>query len=57
LLVDRHEPHAFADALGVVLADAPLRQRMSQQAKAAASKFALPLAAAAYSRVFEEVLA
>jgi glycosyltransferase involved in cell wall biosynthesis len=57
LLVDRHEPHAFAAALSLVLADDHLRQRMSQQAKEAASKFALPLVAAAYSRVFEEVLA
>jgi len=57
LLVGDHEPGAFAEALRMVLDDDPLRQRMSRDAKQASAKFALPIVAAAYSRVFDEVLA
>ena len=51
LLVDRHEPHALAAALERVLSDAPLRERLSQGARASAQRFALPAIAAAYDRV------
>ena len=57
VLVDRHEPAALARALGRVLGDDVLRQRMSRQARQTALKFALPTVAAAYARVFEEALA
>ena len=57
LLVDRHEPAAFAAALERLLTDAPLRERMSQAARRAAERFALPAIAAAYDGAFTEVLA
>ena len=55
--VDRHEPAAFAAALERLLTDAPLRERMSQAARRAAERFALPAIAAAYDGAFTEVLA
>jgi glycosyltransferase involved in cell wall biosynthesis len=57
LLVERHEPEAVAAALERVLADASLRRRLSDAARRGAQRFALPAVAAAYERVFAEVLA
>jgi glycosyltransferase involved in cell wall biosynthesis len=57
LLVERHEPAQLAGALERVLIDDALRQRMSERSKHTALRFALPTVAAAYARVFDEVLA
>jgi glycosyltransferase involved in cell wall biosynthesis len=57
LLVNRHEPAAFAAALERVLSDRPFRGRMAEQASRSARRFALPIVAAAYDRVLREVLA
>ena len=57
LLVESHEPAVMAAALARVLSDDELRQRMSQAARVAAERFALPSIAAAYDRAFSEVLA
>ena len=56
LLVERHEPAAVAAALERILADAALRQRMSDTARRHAARFAAPSIAAAYERVFAEAL-
>jgi glycosyltransferase involved in cell wall biosynthesis len=55
--VERHEPAQLAGALERVLIDDALRQRMSERSKHTALRFALPTVAAAYARVFDEVLA
>jgi glycosyltransferase involved in cell wall biosynthesis len=57
LLVDAHEPATLAAALQRILVDHALRQRMSQEARRSAQKFALPAIATAYGRVFSEVIA
>jgi glycosyltransferase involved in cell wall biosynthesis len=57
LLVEHHEPAAVATALERLLKDDDLRRRMSQAARLTARRFALPAVAAAYDRVFHEVLA
>lgn len=57
LLVDAHEPATLAAALQRILVDHALRQRMSQEARRSAQRFALPAIATAYGRVFAEVIA
>ena len=57
LLVDRHEPAALAAALERVLQEPGLRTRMAAEARRSATRFALPVVASAYARLFEEVLA
>ena len=57
LLVDRHEPAALADALERVLEESGLRARLAAEARRTATRFALPVVAAAYDGVFREVLA
>jgi glycosyltransferase involved in cell wall biosynthesis len=52
LLVDRHDPATLAAALERVLADDGLRGRMAKAARQSAERFALPVVAAAYDRVF-----
>jgi glycosyltransferase involved in cell wall biosynthesis len=57
LIVERHEAAPLADALARILNEAPLRARMGAEALKSAQRFALPEVAAAYDRVFREVLA
>jgi glycosyltransferase involved in cell wall biosynthesis len=57
LLVEKHEPAAFAAALQLVLADEALRERMRDGARRSAERFALPIVTAAHERLFREVLA
>jgi glycosyltransferase involved in cell wall biosynthesis len=57
LLVERHEPAHVAAALERVLTDEMFHRRLSEGARASAERFALPAVAAAYDRVFSEVLA
>jgi glycosyltransferase involved in cell wall biosynthesis len=57
LLVEDHQPAALAAALARVLSDDDARRGMSQSARIAAERFALPSIAAAYDRAFTEVLA
>jgi len=57
LLVDRHEPQAFADALARVLEEPGLRARLAAEARRSATRFALPIVAGQYDGVFREVLA
>jgi glycosyltransferase involved in cell wall biosynthesis len=56
LIVDRHEPGAFAAALVRVLSDPSLRERLSHGAHASAQRFALPAIAAAYGRMLEAIV-
>jgi glycosyltransferase involved in cell wall biosynthesis len=56
LLVE-HQPAGLAEALARVLSDDDLRRRMSEAARLAAGRFALPSIAMAYDRAFTEVLA
>jgi glycosyltransferase involved in cell wall biosynthesis len=57
LLVERHEPVAFAAALARLLVDRSLRDRMASAARRGAARFALPAVAAAYDHAFMDVLA
>jgi glycosyltransferase involved in cell wall biosynthesis len=57
LLVQHHEPAPLAAALERVLTDQTLHARLSEGARRSAERFALPAVAAAYDRVFSEVLA
>jgi glycosyltransferase involved in cell wall biosynthesis len=57
LLVQHHEPAPLAAALERVLTDQALHARLSEGARRSAERFALPAVAAAYDRVFSEVLA
>jgi glycosyltransferase involved in cell wall biosynthesis len=57
LLVDRHEPAAFAGALERLLADEPYRRRLADEARIAAGRFASPVIAREYERVFRELAA
>jgi glycosyltransferase involved in cell wall biosynthesis len=57
VLVAAHEPAAVADAAARVLGDRALRARMSAAARQSAEAFALPAVAAAYGRMFSEVIA
>lgn len=57
LLVDRHEPEAVAAALERVLGDAPFRSRLAAETRAGAARFALPVVAEEYGRVFGSLVA
>ena len=57
VLVARHTPDAVAAALTRVLLDRPLRDRMAASARESSERFARPVIARAYDRVFAEVLA
>jgi glycosyltransferase involved in cell wall biosynthesis len=57
LLVQQHEPAPLAAALERVLTDEPLHRRLSEGALKSGERFSLPAVAAAYDRVFAEVLA
>jgi len=57
LIVERHEPEAFADALRLVLDDELLRRRMAERARADAQRYRAELVALAYDRALTEALA
>ena len=57
VLVARHTPDAVAAALTRLLLDRPLRDRMAASARESSERFARPVIARAYDRVFAEVLA
>ena len=57
VLVDRHEPAAMAAALERVLGDTAVREAMARHARQTVLKFALPVVAANYTVLFEEVWA
>jgi len=57
LLVDRHEPAAVAAALERVLGDGPFRHRLAAEARVGAERFALPVIASDYGRVFGSLVA
>jgi len=57
LIVDRHEPTAFAAALEEVLGDTARRQRMSEAARRHAERYRTETVAVAYDRVLTEALA
>ena len=57
LIVDRHEPEAFAEALGLVLDDGLLRRRMAERARADAERYRAELVALGYDRLLTEALA
>ena len=57
VLVGRHEPGDLAAALARVLGDEPFRLRLANEARHGAERFALPLVASTYGRVFGSLLA
>jgi glycosyltransferase involved in cell wall biosynthesis len=57
LLVDRHEPAAFADALVSILSDETQRARMASAAAASAGRFDIDRVTQLYDATFEGVLA
>ena len=57
LLVERHEPAAVAAALERILGDEAVRLRLSNEARAGAGRFALPVIGAAYDGVLRGALA
>ena len=57
LIVERHEPEAFAEALRLVLDDGLLRRRMAERARADAERYRADLVALAYDRALTEALA
>jgi glycosyltransferase involved in cell wall biosynthesis len=57
LLVERHEPAAFAAALARVLDDAVLRRCLAETARRHAERYRTESVALAYDRVLTEVLA
>ena len=57
LIVERHEPEAFADALSLVLDDELLRRRMAARGRADAERYRAELVALAYDRALTEALA
>jgi glycosyltransferase involved in cell wall biosynthesis len=57
VLVDRHEPDAVAAALERILSDDRLRRRMGDEARIGAARFAAPVIASEYERVFRELAA
>jgi len=57
LLVERHEPAAFAAALARVLDDGALRRGMAETARRHAERYRTESVALAYDRVLTEVLA
>ena len=52
MVVEEHTPSAVADALERILTDENFRRQASEQARASAQKFALPVIGAAYDAVF-----
>lgn len=56
LLVDPHTAAGVAEALARILADSHGRTQMATAARDAAARFSLPITAAAYDRVFHEVV-
>jgi glycosyltransferase involved in cell wall biosynthesis len=56
LIVERHDPAAFADALARVLEDSLLRRRLAERARADAEQYRTEKVALAYDRLFMEVL-
>jgi glycosyltransferase involved in cell wall biosynthesis len=57
LIVDRHEPEAFARALAELLTDAARRKAMAQAARDAADRYALAHVVERYASLFESVAA
>ena len=57
LLVEQHEPHAFADALARLIDDRALRSRMAAVARQHADRFRTDSIARDYDRVLSEALA
>jgi glycosyltransferase involved in cell wall biosynthesis len=57
LLVDQHEPAAFAAALEEVVGDEAMRRRLSEEARIGANRFALPAIASVYDGVLRGALA
>ena len=57
VLVERHQPEAFAGALAAVLGDAQRRRSMSAAASESATRFALPRIAQVYDETFQVVMA
>ena len=57
LIVERHEPEAFAEALRLVLDDELLRRRMAERGRADAERDRAELVALAYDRALTEALA
>jgi D-inositol-3-phosphate glycosyltransferase len=57
LLVDDHEPAAFAAALAAVIDDDALRGKMADSARRHAERFRTESIALAYDRVLTEALA
>lgn len=57
LLVEQHEPAAFAEAIASLVTDETTRQRMSAAALQDAPRFALPRIAQLYDDVFRGVMA
>ena len=56
LLVDGHEPHAWADALAQLLDDDPSRRTMAEAAVRRAATFSWAASAASLSAVYDEAL-
>lgn len=56
LLVD-HEPRAVAGAIAKLIADRPLRDRLVSHARDSVRQYALPVVAARYDRLFQELVA
>ena len=57
LLVDHHEPAAVAAALGRVLRDRPLRDRLRGGARESVRQFDVPVVAQAYTELFQRLAA
>jgi glycosyltransferase involved in cell wall biosynthesis len=57
LLVDRHEPASVATALGRVLRDGALRDRLRAGARDTVEQFDVPVVAQAYSALFQRLAA
>jgi glycosyltransferase involved in cell wall biosynthesis len=57
LLVKRHDARAFADALGTVLCDGELRQRLCDGARIRARDFAVGAVTAEYEHMFQRLTA
>lgn len=57
LLVERHEPHAFADALRRIIEDRTLRDHLAEKARRHAERYRTDAIARDYDRVLTEALA
>lgn len=57
LIVDRHDPDAFARALAELLTDSPRRKAMAHAARQAAERYALGQVVERYAALFEAVAA